>query len=82
MFRSVLVTVLMGTHHYASSVADMADPTAFGAAVCGTVTDDIGDELRCVVAGSSATLETGSADIEYLTIEELAAFTNELHEQL
>lgn len=80
-FRSISVNTSTGSHHYQEWVAALTDPAYHGNAVCGSYSFEGSDGIECIVAGTNATLKTGTADIDVITMEELAEFTNELHDQ-
>lgn len=81
-FRTVGVVISLGRDSYTLSTSDMTDPQVMGNAVCGYISDEIGEFLECVVAGEPATLSVGTASVDYMTLEELAEFTNSLYDQL
>lgn len=82
VIRTISVNTRSGSHHFGETVDNMQDPAVSGNAVCGTTTTDFGEQLECVVAGTEATLWTSTMELDFITLEELADFTNGLHDEL
>lgn len=80
-FDVVSATINFDTASYAVAVENLPDPAYVGRAVCGEKIREGGRIITCVMAGENETLFVGTGNEEN-TVEELAAFTEELYDAL